>query len=175
MMSKREEGVYVDPHTKDVRCHSQWDDIRKIINKNQMNYFNHLSKLFEKNPLAYFEIEKTIMVKYEIKGISLLLLLKREGKGLAFSELFYPPLKNIRDFMIARLMKECRQQAFIQLNEKYHQNGHKNAEITGQYISQTLCDKEEKHDLMAIRERLQKGFVASHTEEQRVKTEEKSR
>ncbi|EMF0164433.1 hypothetical protein E3421_RS12665 [Enterococcus hirae] len=72
-------------------------------------------------------------------------------------------------------MKECRQQAFIQLNEKYHQNGHKNAEITGQYISQTLCDKEEKHDLMAIRERLQKGFVASHTEEQRVKTEEKSR
>ena len=175
MMSQREVGTQVPPNIDDINRLPQRNDIMKIIKKNQMNYFNHLSDLFEKNPLAYFEIEKTIMDKYEIKGISLLLLLKREGKGLAFSELFYPPLKNIRDFMIARLMKKCRQQAFIQLNEKYHQNGHKNAEITGQYISQTLCDKEEKHDLMAIRERLQKGFVASHTEEQRVKTEEKSR
>ena len=171
MMSKREEGVYVDPHTKDVRCHSQWDDIRKIINKNQMNYFNHLSKLFEKKPLIYFEIEKKMMDKQDIKGISLLVLLKREGKGLASSELFYPPLKNIREIMIKGLMKECRQQAFIQLNEKYQQNGHRIVEITDPYFISS-DNKEEKRDLVGIRKHLKKEFAKYPKEEQSVKIEE---
>lgn len=88
MMSQREEGTQVPPNIDDINRLPQRNDIMKIIKKNQMNYFNHLSDLFEKNPLAYFEIEKTIMDKYDIKGISLLLLLKREGKSLLSANYF---------------------------------------------------------------------------------------
>ncbi|MDY3029725.1 MAG: hypothetical protein SOR82_10380, partial [Enterococcus hirae] len=106
-----------------------------------------------------------------IKGISLLVLLKREGKGLASSELFYPPLKNIREIMIKGLMKECRQQAFIQLNEKYQQNGHRIVEITDPYFISS-DNKEEKRDLVGIRKHLKKEFAKYPKEEQSVKIEE---
>ncbi|EOH89967.1 hypothetical protein ACTNBL_03285 [Enterococcus villorum] len=153
-------SIYVDPSIENIERHAEYEKIHKIMTRSAYHYFDHLSDLFEREPLKYAEIENIIYEKHKIEGPSLLEILKKEGKGIYHSELLPQMSENFLLEGIQALFIECQNESRIAVLNNYCRNGYYFEEMRFPDFRR-LIDVNKGQEKLAFKKRLaEKKFQA---------------
>ncbi|PQD41511.1 MULTISPECIES: hypothetical protein [Enterococcus] len=151
------ESVYVDPVIGNLMNHPQIGKINEIFRNSEKRYFIHLSEIFENNPLLYAKIEEIIFAKYKIFETSLLVVLRRQGKGILHDSLILPDLAKYRMDVAKVLLQECQKEARLAIRNAYYQNGYLIGETYSPEFTRLIDEanrREEQKKQVRLKERL---------------------